>query len=43
VLDAVGSQRTAILAELDAAAIFFAGTRPERSSASATSAGTPIG
>ena len=33
VLDAVGSQRTAILAELDAAAIFFAGTRPERTSA----------
>ena len=32
-LDAVGSQRTAILAELDAAAIFFAGTRPERTSA----------
>jgi class 3 adenylate cyclase len=32
VLDAVGSQRTAILAELDAAAIFFAGTRPERTS-----------
>jgi class 3 adenylate cyclase len=33
VLDAVGSQQTAILAELDAAAIFFAGTRPERTSA----------
>ena len=33
VLDAVGTQRTAILAELDAAAIFFAGTRPERTSA----------
>jgi pimeloyl-ACP methyl ester carboxylesterase len=33
VLDAVGSQRTAILAELDAAATFFAGTRPERTSA----------
>jgi class 3 adenylate cyclase len=33
VLDAVGSQRTAILAELDAAAIFFAGTRPQRTSA----------
>ena len=33
VLDEVGSQRTAILAELDAAAIFFAGTRPERTSA----------
>jgi pimeloyl-ACP methyl ester carboxylesterase len=33
VLGAVGSQRTAILAELDAAAIFFAGTRPERTSA----------
>jgi class 3 adenylate cyclase len=33
VLDAIGSQRTAILAELDAAAIFFAGTRPERTSA----------
>jgi pimeloyl-ACP methyl ester carboxylesterase len=32
VLDAVGSQRTAILAELDAAAIFFAGTRPQRTS-----------
>jgi class 3 adenylate cyclase len=33
VLDAVGSQQTAILAELDAAAIFFAGTRPQRTSA----------
>jgi class 3 adenylate cyclase len=33
VLDAVGSEQTAILAELDAAAIFFAGTRPERTSA----------
>jgi class 3 adenylate cyclase len=33
VLDAVGSQRAAILAELDAAAIFVAGTRPERTSA----------
>ena len=33
VLDEVGSQRTAILAELDAAAIFFAGTRPERTNA----------
>jgi class 3 adenylate cyclase len=33
VLNAVGSQRTAILAELDAAAIFFAGTRPQRTSA----------
>jgi class 3 adenylate cyclase len=33
VLDAVGTQQTAILAELDAAAIFFAGTRPERTSA----------
>jgi class 3 adenylate cyclase len=32
VLDAVGSHQTAILAELDAAAIFFAGTRPERTS-----------
>jgi pimeloyl-ACP methyl ester carboxylesterase len=32
-LDAVGSQQTAILAELDAAAIFFAGTRPQRTSA----------
>jgi class 3 adenylate cyclase len=33
VLDQVGSERAAILAELDAAAIFFAGTRPERTSA----------
>jgi pimeloyl-ACP methyl ester carboxylesterase len=33
VLDVVGSQQAAILAELDAAAIFFAGTRPERTSA----------
>jgi class 3 adenylate cyclase len=35
VLDAVGSERTAILAEIDTtpAAIFFAATRPERTSA----------
>jgi pimeloyl-ACP methyl ester carboxylesterase len=32
-LDAVRSQRTAILAELDAAAIFFAGSRPQHTSA----------